>query len=107
MQKSGSILVETGTTNRTHLSDYVNAVSDATGIILKVHTSNFRTVGFTEEVESRTLVELGRQRGIPVMNDLGSGCFINLEQFGLEAHGGVGWRVTGSGGRGVLGKSES
>lgn len=83
MQKSGSILVETGTTNRTHLSDYVNAVSDATGIILKVHTSNFRTVGFTEEVESRTLVELGRQRGIPVMNDLGSGCFINLEQFGL------------------------
>ena len=83
MQKSGSILIEVGTTNRTHFSDYVHAIGDNTGVILKVHTSNFRTVGFTEEVELRVLVELGRQQGIPVVNDLGSGCFVDLEQFGL------------------------
>ncbi|MCK9274418.1 MAG: L-seryl-tRNA(Sec) selenium transferase [Syntrophales bacterium] len=84
MKKSGSILVEVGTTNRTHVSDYVNAVNENTGIILKVHTSNFRTIGFTEEVDASILVDLGTRRGIPVMTDLGSGCFIDLQKFGLS-----------------------
>jgi L-seryl-tRNA(Ser) seleniumtransferase len=84
MEKSGAILREVGTTNRTHLSDYENAIHDTTGLILKVHTSNFRTVGFTEEIELPALVEIGRKKGIPVVNDLGSGCFVALEQYGFE-----------------------
>ncbi|MEQ8181210.1 MAG: L-seryl-tRNA(Sec) selenium transferase, partial [Smithellaceae bacterium] len=84
MQKSGSILREVGTTNRTRLEDYENAVNADTGLILKVHTSNFRIVGFTEEADIESLAALGRSRGIPVMDDLGSGCLIDLEQFGLQ-----------------------
>jgi len=84
MQKSGSLLREVGTTNRTRLADYENAVNADTGLILKVHTSNFRIVGFTEEVDIESLTALGRSRGIPVMDDLGSGCLIDLEQFGLQ-----------------------
>lgn len=84
MEKSGAILREVGTTNRTHLSDYEHAIQERTGVILKVHTSNFRTVGFTEEIGLKSLVELGFRHGVPVMNDLGSGCFVELEQFGFE-----------------------
>ena len=84
MQKSGSLLREVGTTNRTRLADYENAVNADTGLILKVHTSNFRIVGFTEEVDIESLAALGRSRGIPVMDDLGSGCLMDLEQFGLQ-----------------------
>jgi L-seryl-tRNA(Ser) seleniumtransferase len=84
MEKSGAILREVGTTNRTHLSDYENATDDTTGLILKVHTSNFRTVGFTEEIGLPELVEIGKKRGIPVVNDLGSGCFVSLERYGFE-----------------------
>jgi len=84
MEKSGAILREVGTTNRTHLSDYDNAIDDTTGLILKVHTSNFRTVGFTEEIGLRELVATGNKSGIPVVNDLGSGCFIALEKYGFE-----------------------
>jgi len=84
MQKSGSLLREVGTTNRTRLEDYENAVNADTGLILKVHTSNFRIVGFTEEADIESLAALGKSRGIPVMDDLGSGCLINLEQFGLQ-----------------------
>ena len=84
MQKSGSLLREVGTTNRTRLEDYENAVNADTGLILKVHTSNFRIVGFTEEADIESLAALGRSRGIPVMDDLGSGCLIDLEQFGLQ-----------------------
>jgi len=84
MQKSGSLLREVGTTNRTRLADYENAVNANTGLILKVHTSNFRIVGFTEEVDIESLAALGRSRGIPVMDDLGSGCLMDLEQFGLQ-----------------------
>ncbi|MBN1828394.1 MAG: L-seryl-tRNA(Sec) selenium transferase [Deltaproteobacteria bacterium] len=84
MEKSGAILREVGTTNRTHFYDYEKALNEATGIILKVHTSNFRTVGFTEEVPLAELVPLGNVRGIPVINDLGSGCFVDLERFGFE-----------------------
>jgi L-seryl-tRNA(Ser) seleniumtransferase len=84
MEKSGAVLREVGTTNRTHLSDYERAVGDRTGMILKVHTSNFRIVGFTEEVPLSELVRLGRERGVPVMNDLGSGCFVDLGKYGVS-----------------------
>ena len=84
MSKSGSILCEVGTTNRTRLADYENAISSATGLILKVHTSNFRIVGFTEEAEIISLVALGKKHAIPVMDDLGSGCLIDLDKYGLQ-----------------------
>ncbi|MBN2179074.1 MAG: L-seryl-tRNA(Sec) selenium transferase [Deltaproteobacteria bacterium] len=84
MEKSGAILREVGTTNRTHLSDYENAIDTTTGLILKVHTSNFRTVGFTEEIGLSELVKIGNKKGIPVVNDLGSGCFVALEKYGFE-----------------------
>jgi L-seryl-tRNA(Ser) seleniumtransferase len=84
MSKSGSILWEVGTTNRTRLADYSNAIGANTGMILKVHTSNFRIVGFTEEAQLLPLVALGKKHSIPVMDDLGSGCLIDLEQYGLQ-----------------------
>jgi L-seryl-tRNA(Ser) seleniumtransferase len=84
MEKSGTRLREVGTTNRTRLSDYKKAIGPETGLILKVHTSNFRIVGFTEEVEMLDLVALGIKHGIPVMHDLGSGCFVELDRYGLD-----------------------
>ena len=84
MKKSASKLREVGTTNRTRIGDYEKAVNDKTGLIMKVHTSNFRIVGFTEEADIVSLVALGKSRGIPVMDDLGSGCLIELEQYGLQ-----------------------
>ncbi|MDO9530429.1 MAG: L-seryl-tRNA(Sec) selenium transferase [Syntrophales bacterium] len=84
MEKSGAILKEVGTTNRTHLSDYNNAVNKNTGLILKVHTSNFKIVGFTEEIGLPALVDIGKRKEIPVMNDLGSGCFVELDRYGFE-----------------------
>ncbi|KQC10506.1 MAG: L-seryl-tRNA(Sec) selenium transferase [Smithella sp. SDB] len=84
MQKSATKLREVGTTNRTRLSDYEKAVNDKTGLIMKVHTSNYRIVGFTEEADIESLVALGKSHGIPVMDDLGSGCLIDLELYGLQ-----------------------
>ncbi len=84
MHKSASKLREVGTTNRTRLSDYEKAINDNTGLIMKVHTSNFRIVGFTEEADIESLVALGKSHGIPVMDDLGSGCLIDLDQYGLQ-----------------------
>ncbi len=84
MSKSAARLREVGTTNRTRLSDYEKAINKETGLIMKVHTSNYRIVGFTEEAEIEALVALGKKKRIPVMNDLGSGCLINLENYGLE-----------------------
>ena len=84
MKKSGAILREVGTTNRTHLSDYENAVERTTGVILKVHTSNFKVLGFTNEVGLEELVALGKKKQVPVMNDLGSGCFVPLDLYGFE-----------------------
>ncbi|MBN1364670.1 MAG: L-seryl-tRNA(Sec) selenium transferase [Syntrophaceae bacterium] len=84
MQKSATKLREVGTTNRTRLSDYEKAVNDKTGLIMKVHTSNYRIVGFTEEADIESLVALGKKRGIPVMDDLGSGCLIDLDLYGLQ-----------------------
>ncbi len=84
MRKSGARLVEVGTTNRTHLSDYEKAIGPETALLLKVHTSNFRVLGFTAEVALSELVALGAQKSLPVMEDLGSGCFMDLAQYGLE-----------------------
>jgi L-seryl-tRNA(Ser) seleniumtransferase len=84
MARSGAILREVGTTNRTHPKDYVQAINENTALILKVHTSNYRIVGFTREVELDELVELGHQHGIPTMMDLGSGCLVDLAPFGLS-----------------------
>jgi L-seryl-tRNA(Ser) seleniumtransferase len=83
MAKSGALLKEVGTTNRTHLKDYRNAIGSNTGLLLKVHTSNFQVVGFTASVQLRELVELGRQFHIPVMEDLGSGTLIDFSKYGL------------------------
>lgn len=84
MTKSNSILREVGTTNRTRLADYEKAIGLNTGVILKVHTSNYRIVGFTEEAELVPLVALGKHHGIPVFDDLGSGCLVDLAAFGLQ-----------------------
>jgi L-seryl-tRNA(Ser) seleniumtransferase len=84
MEKSGARIVEVGTTNRTRIADYERAVTSDTGLLLKVHTSNFRIVGFTEEADRSQLVALGKRRDVPVVEDLGSGCFVELESFGLE-----------------------
>ena len=83
MRKSGVILREVGTTNRTHPTDYAGAISAETGVLLKVHTSNYRIIGFTAEVGLEELVVLGREHNIPVMEDLGAGALIDLSQYGL------------------------
>jgi len=83
MAKSGAVLKEVGTTNRTHRSDYADAIGPATALLLKVHPSNYRAVGFTSEVTLEELVEIGRERGVEVMEDLGSGALIDLEEFGI------------------------
>lgn len=83
MTKSGAILVEVGTTNKTYLKDYENAITENTGLILKVHQSNFKIVGFTEAVDLKDLVSLGQARNIPVVYDLGSGALIELQKYGL------------------------
>ena len=84
MEKSGARLKEVGTTNRTRLADYERAIGPETGLILKVHTSNFRIMGFTEEADLLSLVALGKKHSLPVMDDLGSGCLIELDRYGLE-----------------------
>jgi L-seryl-tRNA(Ser) seleniumtransferase len=84
MSASGATLKEVGTTNRTNLGDYVAAITDRTALLMKVHTSNYRIVGFTKEVSLSEMVSLGRERCLPVVEDLGSGCFINLAPFGLQ-----------------------
>ncbi len=82
LRESGARLVEVGTTNRTHLRDYSQAIDPDIGLILKVHTSNYRVVGFTREVELPELVALGREHGVPVAHDLGSGCMVDLAAHG-------------------------
>lgn len=83
MAKSGGILSEVGTTNRTHLRDYAGAVDGETALLLKVHKSNYSIVGFSAEVSLAELVALGAERGLPVMEDLGSGTFVDFSQYGL------------------------
>ncbi len=83
MSQSGSILREVGATNKTHLADYEAAIGERTGLLLRVHPSNFKMMGFTTEVSLEELVELGAKRGIPVMEDLGSGVLVDLSSYGL------------------------
>lgn len=83
MAKSGGILKEVGTTNRTHLKDYEKAIEHDTGLLLKVHTSNYSIVGFTSHVPLEELVALGAKFNIPVMEDLGSGTFIDFSRYGM------------------------
>ena len=78
MAQSGARMIEVGTTNKTHFEDYERAIGPETGLFLKAHTSNFRIVGFTEEVPRDQMTELAHSRGIPVLEDLGSGCLINV-----------------------------
>ena len=84
MKRSGGLLREVGTTNRTHFTDYQEAIGPQTALLLKVHTSNFRVMGFTSEVSLQDLVQLGKEHQLPVVDDLGSGCLIDLTRYGLE-----------------------
>ena len=83
MSRSGARMVEVGATNRTHVHDYQNAITEDTTLLLKVHTSNFRVIGFTSEVPIADMVEIAKEHGIPVMEDLGSGSLIDLSPWGL------------------------
>ena len=89
MAASGAILREVGTTNKTHLRDFEKAITSETAVLLKVHPSNFRIMGFTHEVTLAEMVDLGRRYGLKVVEDLGSGCLVDLSRYGLEqrAHG--------------------
>ncbi len=84
MEQSQAVLKEVGTTNKTHLSDYEEAVSDGTRAFLKVHTSNYCIVGFTESVPISDLIPLKEKYGIPVIEDLGSGVLVDLSKYGLQ-----------------------
>ncbi|CCO06968.1 L-seryl-tRNA(Sec) selenium transferase [Desulforamulus hydrothermalis] len=83
MEQSGASLVEVGTTNKTHPRDYRNSISENTALLLHVHTSNYRIVGFTRETTVAELVEIGREYNLPVMSDLGSGFLVDLAKYGL------------------------
>jgi L-seryl-tRNA(Ser) seleniumtransferase len=85
MSKSGAQLVEVGTTNKTRVSDYEKAITENTALLLKVHTSNFRVVGFTESASAQELVALGARHKIPMMEDLGSGAFVDVSRYGIAA----------------------
>ena len=93
MAESGATMVEVGTTNKTHLADYESALTPNTGLLLKVHSSNYRVVGFTDEVMLDDLVHLGALNGVPVMEDQGSGVLIDLSKFGIADEPTVGASV--------------
>ncbi len=83
MKQSGASLVEIGTTNKTYIADYEAAITERTALLLRVHTSNYRIVGFTHFPALEEIVALGKKRGLPVMDDLGSGAFVDLSPFGV------------------------
>ena len=84
MQRSGAVLREVGTTNRTHIDDYRIAINERTRLLLRVHPSNFHIQGFASKPELSELAALGRERGIPVYEDLGSGCMVDLRRYGIN-----------------------
>ncbi len=85
MRQAGCQLVEVGTTNRTHLKDYRQAINEQTGLLMKVHTSNYSIQGFTAAVDETELALLGAEQGVPTATDLGSGSLIDMAQYGLPA----------------------
>ncbi|WP_148876974.1 L-seryl-tRNA(Sec) selenium transferase [Serratia marcescens] len=85
MRQAGCQLVEVGTTNRTHLKDYRQAINEQTGLLMKVHTSNYSILGFTAAVDEAELAQLGAEQGVPTATDLGSGSLIDMAQYGLPA----------------------
>jgi L-seryl-tRNA(Ser) seleniumtransferase len=89
MAKSGAILREVGTTNRTRVSDYEQAITERTRLLLRVHRSNFEITGFTEQASTAELVALARSRGVPLMEDLGSGALFDLRSVGINGEPGV------------------
>jgi L-seryl-tRNA(Ser) seleniumtransferase len=93
MAKSGATLKEVGSTNRTHPADYENAIGEKTALLLKVHTSNYKVVGFTAEVGLEELVAIGKRHRLPVMEDLGSGALVDLTRYGLPKEPLVGERI--------------
>ena len=84
MARSGAVLREVGTTNRTRIDDYRAAINERTRLLLRVHPSNFRMSGFTARPALGELAALGRERGLPVYEDLGSGCIVDLHAFGID-----------------------
>jgi len=84
MEQSGAVLREVGTTNRTHLADYGNAINEKTRILLRVHPSNFKVTGFTDKPSIEELVALSQQKGLPLVEDLGSGCLVDLSEYGIS-----------------------
>jgi L-seryl-tRNA(Ser) seleniumtransferase len=84
MEQSGAILREVGTTNRTHLADYENAINEKTRLLLRVHPSNFKVTGFTDKPSPEELVTLSRRSGLPLVEDLGSGCLVDLSEQGFS-----------------------
>ncbi len=89
MAKSGAILCEVGTTNRTRIADYERAITERTQLLLRVHRSNFEITGFTEQASTAELVALAHKRGIPLMEDLGSGALFDLRSIGIDGEPGV------------------
>ncbi len=83
MKRSGALMIDVGTTNKTHLYDYERAISENTALLLRVHTSNYQIVGFTSEVPLKALVDLGHEHDLPVVDDIGSGCLIDFQKYGL------------------------
>jgi L-seryl-tRNA(Ser) seleniumtransferase len=94
MARSGAVLREVGTTNRTHAADYERAITGNTGLLLKVHTSNYRVVGFVADVGLADLAAIGKNHGVPVMEDLGSGALVDLSQYGLPKEPVVAERIS-------------
>jgi len=84
IEESGCILKEVGTTNKTHLKDYKNAINENTGAIIKIHTSNYKIVGFTDDVDTKKLKKISYEKDIPLIEDLGSGMIIDLNKYGLH-----------------------
>src|SRR2546423_1835359 len=84
MEQSGAILREVGTTNRTHVGDYENAINEKTRALLRVHPSNFKVTGFTDKPSLEELLALGHRSGLPLVEDLGSGCLMDLSEYGVS-----------------------
>lgn len=84
MEQSGAVLREVGTTNRTHLADYENAINEKTRLLLRVHPSNFKVTGFTDKPSLEELVALSQRSGLPLVEDLGSGCLVELSEHGVS-----------------------